>query len=146
MSSTLDGWLDHAIEREQFAHDYYVAAMDRVQRATIRELLRLLAAEELGHRGRLEAAKKNKDWAALGKGLKDPGADFAAGFRFVPLDDVATADDIVGVAILNEDNARRFYEWFVEVYMGTELEDFFRKLVREEQRHAELLADLEKTR
>ena len=146
MSRTFDEWMDHAIQREQYAHDYYVAAMDRVQGVGVRELLRILAAEELGHRGRLEAVRKNQDWSALGKGLKDPGADFAAGFRFVPLDAVATAQEILGVAILNEDNARRFYEWFVEVYMGTELEDFFRKLAREEQRHAELLAELQKAR
>jgi rubrerythrin len=142
---TLDDWLDHAIAREQFAHDYYVAAIGRVPGEAAKSLLSRLADEETGHRTRLEAVKRKGDWANLGRGLKDPGADFAGDRAFVPLEGEVSPKEILSVAILHEDNARLFYQWFVEVYAGTELEDFFRKLVQEEQRHAELLAELEKT-
>ena len=142
---TLNDWLDHAIQREAYARDYYTKAIDIVGTDDAKAALKRLADEETGHKSRLEAIKKKGDFANLGKGLKEPGADFAGDRAFTPVKADSTPKELVNIAILNEENARLFYQWFEEVYLGTELEEFFRKLALEEKRHAEILTELEAT-
>lgn len=59
---TLNDILDFAISEEQKAADFYTALAEKMEQQEMKDTFEQYALEEIGHRAKLEAIKKGKDF------------------------------------------------------------------------------------
>jgi rubrerythrin len=59
--------LDFAINNEQEAHDFYMNLSAKMERPWMTEIFKKFAAEEMGHKKKLEGVKSGKNWGPSDK-------------------------------------------------------------------------------
>lgn len=124
--------LDFAIERETESQDFYMKLAERMENPKMREVFEKFAAEELGHKMKLEAVKHGeiligqKDVMSLGI------ADYVVDVE--PQPDMDYADALV-LAMKKEKAAYRLYLDLASVAEDEELTDMFLSLAQEEAKH-----------
>lgn len=130
--STVDEILDYAIAREVEAAEFYTRMAAEAKTAEMRQTFEQFAAEERGHRARLQAAKDGKKLAPAGGKIGDLSiADYA-----VDVEPDASLDypKALILAMRREKAAFRLYSKLAERTVG-DVRDLFLALAQEEARH-----------
>ena len=130
--SSVDEILDFAIAREIEANKFYTELAERMENPAMRKVLEDFAKEELGHKMRLEAVKRDEfvieeeDVGSFGI------ADYVVDVE--PQPDMSYADALV-LAMKKEKAAYRLYMDLAAVAEAEELTEMFLLLAQEEAKH-----------
>ena len=136
---SLNDILTFAIRREHDARELYVMLQDIVKDPGSKALLEDLANQELGHRNLLETALKGGKIDRIGG--KQEVKDLQLS-NYMVTEDIgpdSTPQDVMLFAIKKEQEAYSIYHMLLGNYEGTELEELFSRLAKEEMRHKEAL-------
>jgi rubrerythrin len=136
---SLNDVLTFAIRREHDARELYLMFRDMVKDPGAKALLEDLANQELGHRNLLENALKGGKIDRIGG--KKEAKDLHLGEYMVTeaIGPDSSPQDVMLFAIKKEQEAYSIYHMLLGNYEGTELEELFSRLVKEELHHKETL-------
>ena len=132
---TMDAALDFAIARETESHDFYMDLASRMENSAMAEVFRGFAAEEKGHRKKLEKVKRGDFAEASGDAEEVPDlkiADYVVDVE--PSPDMDYGDALV-LAMKKEKAAFRLYTDLAENVRTRKLKDLFGMLAQEEAKH-----------
>lgn len=132
---TMDAALDFAIAREIESHDFYMDLASRMENDAMAEVFRGFAAEEDGHRRKLESVKSGQfgDVTPEDREVTDLRiADYVVDVR--PTPDMDYGDALV-LAMKKEKAAFRLYTDMAQNVRTEELRDLFAMLAQEEAKH-----------
>lgn len=126
-----------AIQREIDAYNLYTAAADKVEIAHVQDLLKELAAQEVGHRNRLEALLGGRTFAILSKTQQKQVADLKITDYLVEVPLAADSDiqEILIVAGKRETASYNLYSALAKVTDDAETVKLFEFLANEELSH-----------
>jgi rubrerythrin len=130
---SVDEALDFAIEREQKAHDFYTHWANETSNIGMRQLFQQFATEELGHKAKLEAIKKDGQLAPDKKQV----LDLKIGDYLVDVEPSAEIDyqSALILAMKREKAAFRFYSDLAAAATDGNLRSTFLGLAQEEAKH-----------
>ena len=136
---SLNDVLTFAIRREHDSYELYVMFRDMVRDPSSKALLEDLAKQELSHRNLLETALKGEKIERIG-GKKEPQDLHISDYMVTEdIDPDSTPQEVMLFAIQKEQEAYSIYHMLLGNYEGTELEELFSRLAKEELRHKETL-------
>ena len=124
--------LEFAIEREVESHDFYMRLAERVERPLMRKVFEDFAAEELGHKAKLEAAKRGQVLLGQPQVQRLGIADYLADVE--PKAEMSYQDALV-LAMKKEKAAYKLYLDLAAIAEAEELTDMFLSLAHEEAKH-----------
>jgi rubrerythrin len=134
--------LKDAVESEIESYELYTHAIDMVEAEHVRQALRQLAKEELGHKATLERmlaspGQVRRDVARL---QQAPIEDYRLGDHLVvkPLGPDSTFQDVCIYASKKEQESYELYQDMAEQNDG-EIRDLFAAMAKEELRHKNLV-------
>ena len=136
---SLNDVLTFAIRREHDSYELYVMFRDMVRDPSSKALLEDLAKQELSHRNLLETALKGEKIERIG-GKREPQDLHISDYMVTEdVDPDSTPQEVMLFAIKKEQEAYSIYHMLLGNYEGTELEELFSRLAKEELRHKETL-------
>jgi rubrerythrin len=124
--------LEFAIEREVESHDFYMRLAESVERPLMRKVFEDFAAEELGHKAKLEAAKRGQILLGQPQVQSLGIADYLTDVE--PKAEMSYQDALV-LAMKKEKAAYRLYLDLAAIAEAEELTDIFLSLAQEEAKH-----------
>ena len=126
-----------AIYREIEANAMYTAAAQRVQDASVVEMLQDLALQELGHQRRLEALLAGDTFVAISRIQRQKVVDLKITDYLVPvpLSDDATLQDVLIVAGQREKASHELYLGLAQIAEDEQAVELFQFLAQEELGH-----------
>jgi rubrerythrin len=126
-----------AIRFEEEAYDFYTSATKMAEVPHVRDMLNELAGEEARHKERLEKllAGGTERVIAAKKGQKIEDLKLAEYLVSAPLDEKATLQDVLIVAMKREKDSYDFYNLMAGVAASKTAKELFRFLAREELGH-----------
>ena len=129
--------LKRAVRFEEQAYDFYMGAVDMVKQPHIKKTLQELAAEEVNHKERLEALIAGDTDTLIAVQKRDQIQDLKlADYLVAPtLDENATFQDVLGVAMHREKSSYEFYSTMAGVAGDASVKDLFEFLAKEELAH-----------
>jgi rubrerythrin len=139
---TIEDILSEAIQGEVESYELYTNAVNMVKAAHIKDTLRQLAQEEVGHKAFLERMLANP--ASLRRGVKrlrtEPIQDYKVGDHLVvkPLTPDSTFQDVLIFASRKEQQSHELYRNLAEENEG-EARDLFEAMAKDELRHKDLV-------
>ena len=130
---TAEEILDFAIQKEQEAADFYTSLGDRMEFKHMREIFHGFAAEEMGHKAKLEAVQTGKRLLGSEKAI----ADLKIGDYLVEIDLDATLgyQDVLIVAMKAEKAAFKLYTDLAGATDDAGLKEILLNLAQEEAKH-----------
>jgi rubrerythrin len=137
--ASLNDVLTFAIRKEHDSRELYLMFRDMVKDPGAKALLEDLANQELGHKNLLEHALKKGKLELIGgkKEVKDLHlSDYMVAEDIGP---DSTPQNVMLFAMKKEQESYSMYHMLLGNYEGTEVEELFSKLTREEQHHKEIL-------
>lgn len=134
---TLEEVIQLAIEREVGARELYLEALEQVQDELVQGLLRELAAQEEGHRRRLEALLAGGKLASRLAAGHRPAQDLHITdyLQEVPLDEHADVQQVLIVAGKREAGSHALYSALAGVAADAEVANLFDYLAAQELDH-----------
>ncbi len=139
---TIEEILTEAIQGEVESYELYTNAVTMVKAEHIKDTLRQLAQEELGHKAMLENMLAHP--ASLRRGVKrlrsEPIQDYKVGDHLVvkPLTPDSTFQDVLIFASRKEQQSHELYRDLAEENEG-EIRELFEAMARDELRHKDLV-------
>lgn len=131
--TTVDEILDYAIGMEQKAVDLYTEIADRTDSEMSRKVFLGFAAEERGHKAKLEAVKAGKTFVGSSKAVQDLKiADYT---NDIVLGDQPTYEECLLFAMKQEKQAFRMYNDLADRADRDDLRELFLSLAQEEAKH-----------
>ncbi len=126
-----------AIRFEEEAYDFYTGASGMVELPHVRDVLSELAGEEVKHKERLEKLLEGdvEKIVATAQGHKIEDLKLADYLVSRPLDERATFQDVLIVAMQREKSSYDFYNLMGGMAESEEARELFRFLAREELGH-----------
>ena len=124
--------LDFAIAREVESRDFYMKLAERMENPAMRKVFENFAAEELGHRLKLEAIKRGEILLVEEQVKSLDIADYVVDVE--PRPDMDYTDALV-LAMKKEKAAYRLYLDLAAMAEDEELTDMFLSLAQEEAKH-----------
>jgi rubrerythrin len=126
--------IDFAIEREQEAHDFYLALKKRVKSKELQDTLEQFAMEELGHKKKLQSIiEKTEEYGFT----KEEVTHLKIGDYLV--DKTPTADmsyqDVLIISMKKEKKSYLLYTDLAQKVSNPELKKIFSNLAQEEASH-----------
>jgi rubrerythrin len=137
--NTVNDVLKVAIKKEEDAVDFYTKAVDIVKEASTREMLQEFASEEEKHVALLQNAQSSSTIERIGNRNLPPAMNLSKYLVGEKITESSTPQDVMIVAMKNEDNAIEFYSEHLETFKGTDLADLFQRLCAMEKDHKERL-------
>lgn len=129
---SVDEILDFAIEKEIEAHQFYTELAAKMENPAMRKVFEDFAAEEMGHKAKLEAVKAG-DYEVRDEQVASLGiADYVVVGG--PQPDMNYADALV-LAMKKEKAAYRLYLDLAAIAQAEELTNLFLALAQEEAKH-----------
>jgi rubrerythrin len=137
--ASLNDVLTFAIRKEHDSHELYMMFRDMVKDPGGKALLEDLANQELGHKNLLEHALKKKNVEFIGgkQEVKDLHLS-----DYMVTEDIgpdSTPQSVMMFAMKKEQEAYNMYRMLLGNYEGTEVEELFSRLARDEMHHKEIL-------
>jgi rubrerythrin len=125
--------LDFAINNEQEAYDFYMELSAKMDRPWMTEIFKNFAAEEMGHKKKLEGVKSGKKWGASDK----KSLDLKIGDYLVAPEPGPEMDyqQALILAMKKEKKAFRLYTDLASTCGDAKLEEIFLGLAQEEAKH-----------
>lgn len=124
--------LDFAIEREIESQDFYILMAERMENPKMQKVFEKFAAEELGHKMKLEAVKHGEILLGQKEIMSLGIADYVVDVE--PRPDMDYAEALV-LAMRREKAAYRLYLDLAAVAEDEGLTDTFLSLAQEEAKH-----------
>lgn len=126
-----------AIQREIDAHTLYSTTAEEVDNPQAQEMLRDLAAQEQGHRQRLEGLLTGRVFRVLSKPQEQQVEDLKITDYLieVPLDEDSDLQDVLIVAGKREEASHNLYSSLAQVTDDKETQKLFEYLANEEMTH-----------
>jgi len=130
---SVDAVLDFAIKNEQDASDFYTELAAKMEKPYMKQAFEGFAAEERGHKAKLEAVKKGK----ISKLTKDKVLDLKIGDYLVDQKPSASMDyqSALILAMKQEKAAFRLYTDLAASTEDADVRDLFLGLAQEEAKH-----------
>ena len=130
---SVEAVLDFAIKNEQGASDFYTGLASKMEKPQMKKIFEGFAAEERGHKAKLEAVKKGK----IAKLAKDKVLDLKIGDYLVDQKPSASMDyqSALILAMKQEKAAFRLYTDLAGTAQDEEMRDLFLGLAQEEAKH-----------
>ena len=130
---TANELLDFAIDREQEAHDFYMDLAGKAEQPDVKNLLRQLAGEELGHKRKLEEIKSGSRSLPAAQDLTDLKiSDYLVD---VEPSGKLNYEDALILAMKREEAAFSLYTDLAKLAGDEELKRIFLALAQEEAKH-----------
>ncbi|MFO7918763.1 MAG: ferritin family protein [Anaerolineae bacterium] len=129
--------LQTAVQREVDAYNLYHSTAQKVERPEARSILEELAAQEVGHRERLEGLLKGERFPALSKSQQEKVVDLKITDYLVevPLDADSDLQEVLIVAGKREKASRDLYTALGKVADDEDTKNLFRFLANQEAQH-----------
>jgi rubrerythrin len=129
--------LEQAIRFEEDAYDFYLGAIDMVERAHIRSALQDLANEEVKHKEQLQGLLAGDTGRILSVTKRGQIDDLKLAEYLVPrpLDPKASLQDVLIVAMHREKSSHEFYSTMAEIAEEESSRALFGFLAQEELVH-----------
>ena len=136
-SPSIEEILKRAVRFEEQAYDFYMGAVDMVKQPHIKTTLQELAAEEIKHKEKLEAliAGDTASLVAVQKRGEIQDLKLADYLVAPALDENATFQDVLGVAMHREKSSFEFYSTMAGVAGDASIKELFEFLAEEELGH-----------
>jgi rubrerythrin len=130
---SVDAVLDFAIKNEQEASDFYTELAAKMEKPQMKQAFEGFAAEEMGHKAKLEAVKKGK----IAKLTKAKVLDLKIGDYLVEQKPSASMDyqSALILAMKQEKAAFRLYTDLAASTDDASIRDLFLGLAQEEAKH-----------
>ena len=130
---SVDAVLDFAIKNEQDASDFYTELAAKMEKPYMKQAFEGFAAEERGHKAKLEGVKKGK----IAKLAKDKVLDLKIGDYLVDQKPSASMDyqSALILAMKQEKAAFRLYTDLAASTDDASIRDLFLGLAQEEAKH-----------
>lgn len=139
---SIEAVLNEAIKGEVESHDLYTSAVELVKAEHVKDTLRQLAQEELGHKEKLEGMLKSPGHVrvAVRKLEKEPIQDYKIGDHLVakPLGPDSTFQDVCIFASKKEQQSHELYQGLADENEG-EISRIFAAMAKDELRHKNLV-------
>ena len=137
MDKNLLTLIDTAIQREEDAYAFYMAILDRISDAGVRDTLQWIAGEEQKHKAFLVRYRKG-DFGAGGLRLSDVAYYKIAEHQSEPevKEDMHSAD-VYLVAAHRELRSHRFYTALADQHAAGDAKEMLLKMANEELKHKE---------
>jgi rubrerythrin len=141
---TLEQVIRLAMEREQAAHDLYAEVADLVRDDPARDLLRELAAQEEGHRRRLEALLASGTLEARVAAGRRPVQDLHLTdyLQEFPLDERSDVQQVLIASGKREAGSHALYTALAEAASDAEIASLFDFLATQELEHKQRIERL----
>jgi rubrerythrin len=141
-ATTIEDILREAIQGEIESYELYTNAVNLVKAEHVKEMLRQLAQEELGHKAALERmlASPGQVRRDVKKLQQAPIQDYKIGDYLVvkPLGPDSTFQDVCIFASRKEQQSHELYKGLAEQNEG-EIRDLFEAMAKDELRHKNLV-------
>jgi rubrerythrin len=136
-SQEIDQILKRAIQFEEQARDFYLDAVGRVRQPHIKDALRDLAKEEIKHKERLQTLLEGDTEALVSVQKRGQIQDLKLAEYLVssPLDQDASFQDVLVVAMHREQSSHEFYRTMATIAGQPETKELFEFLAQEELAH-----------
>lgn len=136
-SPSIEEILKRAIRFEEQAYDFYMGAVDMVKQPHIRKTLQELAGEEVKHKEKLEALIAGDTTTLIAVQKRGEIQDLKlADYLVAPtLDQNATFQDVLGVAMHREKSSYEFYSTMAGIAGDESVKELFAFLAEEELGH-----------
>jgi len=131
--ATVDDVLAFAIGEEEAAYQFYTDLAGKVTDPAMRRILTGFAAEELGHKARLEGVRKGGKALNLTQNVQDLG--LAEILVAPPVTDAVDYEQALILAMHKEKAAFRIYSILSETALDPGLQALFAGLAQEEAKH-----------
>jgi rubrerythrin len=133
---TVEGIIQRAIQIEEDAYTFYTGASEMVKLPHVQDMLKELAGEEVKHKEKLEEllAGGTEQIVAMGEGRKIEDLKLADYLVPQPLDEGATLQEVLILAMQREKNAHDFYNLMAGL-ASEAVKDLFQILAQEELEH-----------
>jgi rubrerythrin len=134
---TVEGIIQRAIRFEENAYDFYTGASEMVKFPHVREMLNELAGEEVKHKEKLEGllASDTEQIVAAKQRRQIQDLKLADYLVASPLDEGATIQDVLMIAMQREKNSHDFYNLMAGIAGSEAAKDLFQFLAQEELGH-----------
>ncbi|MFH2095120.1 MAG: ferritin family protein [Bacteroidota bacterium] len=128
-----DDILDFAISREQEAVDFYTRLAQKARNKEMKQVFTGFAAEETGHKKRLQSIKESRQFRFTGKEIQDlKMSDYLVDMEVTP--DMTYQNSLI-VAMKREKAAFRLYMDLSDKITDGLLKNIFLSLAQEESKH-----------
>lgn len=130
---SVDAVLDFAIEKEQEAYEFYTDLIEKVSQPGMSRIFKEFAAQEKGHKAKLEAVKQGKTLEPSAKKIQDLKiADYT-----VEVEASAQMDyqEALILAMKREKASFKLYTHLAESAVTEDLRNTFLALAEEEAKH-----------
>jgi rubrerythrin len=133
---TVEGIIQRAIQVEEDAYSFYTEASEMVKLPHVKDMLSELAGEEVKHKEKLEEllAGDTEQIVAAGQSQKIEDLKLADYLVASSLDEDATIQDVLMIAMKREKNAHEFYNLMAGL-VSEAAKDLFQFLAQEELTH-----------
>jgi len=134
---TVEGIIKRAIRFEEDAYDFYTGASEMVKLPHVKDMLNELAGEEVKHKEKLEdlLAGDTEKIVAAKQSRKIQDLKLAEYLVAPPLDEDATIQDVLMIAMQREKNSHDFYNLMAGLAASEAAKELFRFLAQEELGH-----------
>ena len=134
---TVEGIIRRAIQVEEDAYSFYTGVSQMVKLPHVQDILNELAGEEVKHKERLEEllAGDTERIVATKKGQKIEDLKLADYLVSQPLDEDATLQEVLIIAMQREKNAYDFYHLMAGFAASEAVKELFEFLAQEELEH-----------
>ena len=134
---TVEGIIQRAIQVEEDAYSFYIGASKMVKREHIQDMLNELAGEEVKHKEKLEEllAGDTEQIVAVKQSQKIQDLKLADYLVASPLDEEATLQEVLMIAMQREKKSHDFYNLMAGLAASEAAKDLFQFLAREELGH-----------
>ena len=130
---SLNAALDFAIKREEESFEFYMSLSKNASRPEMQEVFKNFAAEEKGHKAKLEAIKRGEYNYSPDSAVPDLKiAEYTV--KEIPLADL-TYQNILILSMNKEKAAFRLYSDLAKITSDLEVKNLFLGLAQEEARH-----------
>jgi rubrerythrin len=135
-NATIEQILEQAIRFEEQAFDFYIAAVDMVKQPHIKDTLKDLAAEEVKHKKKLEALLEGNIESLIDVAQqKVQDLKLAEYLVAPPLEEDATFQDVLVVAMHREKSSHEFYSTVATITDDESTKTLLEFLAQEELVH-----------
>jgi rubrerythrin len=134
---TVEGIIRRAIRFEEDAYSFYTGVSKMVKLPHVQDMLNELAGEEVKHKERLEEllAGDTEQIVAAKQGRKIEDLKLADYLVPQPLDEDATLQEVLVIAMQREKNAHDFYNLMAGIAASEFAKELFEFLAQEELGH-----------
>jgi len=142
--TALERILDQAIRFEEDAYQFYTKAKAMVKRSHIKGTLQDLAKQEVKHKQRLQALREGNTETIIAMPRQGKIEDLKLAEYLVPrpLDENASFQDVLIVAMQREKSSHDFYSTMAGIAEGAEAKSLFQFLAEEELVHKNKIESL----